>query len=191
MRITGGEHRSRSLTAPRGDATRPTSDRVREALFAILGSGASFRGIQVLDLYAGTGALAFEALSRGAARATLVEPARPAVQAIEANAKGLGVLGRVRVVPVTVERAVSSLRGAPPFDLVFADPPYAQVTTGEAARALGALLVPGALAPGARVVLEHGKGDGPPDLAHLLLTDSRRYGDTVVSFYKPRATDEP
>ncbi len=189
MRITGGQLRSRALTAPRGTATRPTSDRVREALFAILGSSAPLEGARVLDLYAGTGALAFEALSRGAARATLVESARGALQSIQANARALGVEGRVKVVATTVERAASVVRAGAPFDLVFADPPYSLISGGEAARALAALLddagTPGAvLGADARLVVEHATGDDPPTFARLALGDTRRYGDTSLSFYQ-------
>jgi 16S rRNA (guanine966-N2)-methyltransferase len=186
MRITGGQHRSRLLCAPRGDTTRPTSDRVREALFAILGSTSSLAGARVLDLYAGTGALAFEALSRGATAATLVEPERSAVRAIMANAKALGVEAKIRVISSTLERAAATVRAAGTFDLVFADPPYASITNGGAQRALGELLcIPESLlAKGAQVVLEHGKGDLPPPLPGLKCHATRRYGDTCLSFYE-------
>jgi 16S rRNA (guanine966-N2)-methyltransferase len=183
MRITGGVLRSRSLSAPRGDSTRPTSDRVREALFAILGSSGDLRGTRVLDLYAGTGALAFEALSRGALRATLVETSRAAIQAIDGNARSLHLATQVRVVRTKVEGALHALSLAGPFDLVFADPPYVQVTTGEAPRALSLLAGSGVFAAEARIVLEHGKSDVPPDIAGLVLLDTRRYGDTALSFY--------
>ena len=172
------------LTAPRGDATRPTSDRVREALFGILSSERDLRGACVLDLYAGTGALAFEALSRGAACATLVESSRAAVQAILANTRSLGSTARVRVVPTTVERAGSALSRGSPFDLIFADPPYAQVTNGHAPAAIVALVEARVLAPGARLILEHGKADASPIMAGLALDDTRRYGDTALSFYR-------
>ncbi len=182
MRITGGVHRSRSLAAPRGNATRPTSDRVREALFGILTSASPLAGVRVLDLYAGTGALSFESLSRGAASATLVESARAAIDAIRANADALRLASAVTVLATTVER--SELGGGAPFDLVFADPPYALVATGVAPRAVAAIVAtPGVLAEGARLVFEHGKGDMPPSIAGLALIDSRRYGDTVLSFY--------
>jgi 16S rRNA (guanine966-N2)-methyltransferase len=184
MRITGGVFRSRLLTAPRGDATRPTSDRVREALFAILGGGAALARVRVLDLYAGSGALALEALSRGASSATLVEPARAAIDAIQTNVQALGVGDRTHVLAAPVERAHLSLRSGP-FDLVFADPPYAQVASGQAPRAIAALLArpPSVLAPGARLVLEHSKADPAPALPGLSFAETRRYGDTSLSFY--------
>jgi 16S rRNA (guanine966-N2)-methyltransferase len=197
MRITGGKHRSRALKAPRGNATRPTSDRVREALFAILGARVDWTGARVLDLYAGTGALALEAMSRGAAHATLVEKGREPLEAIRANVSALGLQREVRVVASLVERAAQALeRGG--YDVVFADPPYAEVTSGEALRALADVVRAGALAEGATVVLEHapsrggreepgrgGKGDeeaGPP-IAGLGWRETRRYGDTCLSFY--------
>jgi 16S rRNA (guanine966-N2)-methyltransferase len=195
MRITGGRYRSRTLEAPRGDATRPTSDRVREALFAILGSNGGLAGARVLDLYAGTGALAFEALSRGAAEAVLVEPARAALRVIQANARSLAVEALVKVVPTTVERAGTAVLAAGPFDLVFADPPYADITSGEAPRAIEALLraPAGLLTAEATLVLEHGKADTPPALAGLGALDTRRYGDTCLSFYAllPPAAEAP
>jgi 16S rRNA (guanine(966)-N(2))-methyltransferase RsmD len=183
MRITGGVHRSRPLRAPRGDRTRPTSDRVREALFAILGAQRSLEGARVLDLYAGTGALGLEALSRGAAHATLVESARSALEAIAANVEALRVRAQVRVVALPVERATTALRLHGPFDLVLADPPYAQVADGAAGRALGALAEAGLFAADATVVLEHASGDHPPVVSGLSLQESRRYGDTTLTLY--------
>jgi len=187
MRITGGIHRSRILRAPKGDRTRPTSDRVREALFAILCARRSLEGARVLDLYAGTGALALEALSRGAAEATLIESARSALDAIGANVAALGVGARVRIVASPVERAGKAMAERAPFDVVLADPPYALVPTGECARALGVLGVRGGglLADSATLVLEHRSTDEPPRLAAFVLIDSRRYGDTALSLYSP------
>src|ERR1019366_8598865 len=146
MRITGGIHRSRNLRAPRGDRTRPTSDRVREALFAILGSKRSLEGARVLDLYSGTGALALEALSRGAAHATLVESARSALDAILTNVQALKAGAQVRIVACPVERAARAIAEHAPFDVMFADPPYSLVSTGEAPRTLDALGAAGLLA---------------------------------------------
>src|SRR4051812_32358762 len=146
MRITGGVNRSRALRAPRGTATRPTSDRVREALFGILGARFELSGLRVLDLYAGSGALAFEALSRGAAHATLVESGRDALEAIRANVEALKVATLVRVVGQPVERAIRGLaEKSEPFDLVLADPPYAEVPSGAAARALTSAVEAGIL----------------------------------------------
>lgn len=180
MRITGGDLRSRALTAPKGTATRPTSDRVREALFNILADACE--GAQVLDLYAGTGALGLEALSRGAARAVFVERGKEALAALAGNVKALGVEGRARVLAVPVERAARTLRlETARFDLVFADPPYADVKSGAAAAALGEHVA--LLAPGAGLVLEHAQRDAPPILAGLELQRTRSYGDTALSFY--------
>src|ERR1700734_537317 len=102
MRITGGTHRSRAIRAPRGQATRPTSDRVREALFGILESAGGVRGGRVLALYAGTGALALEALSRGAARAVLVESSREALAAVRGNVASLDLADVARVLAADV-----------------------------------------------------------------------------------------
>jgi 16S rRNA (guanine(966)-N(2))-methyltransferase RsmD len=183
MRITGGVHRSRALRAPAGESTRPTSDRVREALFGILAARRTLERIRVLDLYAGTGALALEALSRGAAWATLVERSRPALAAIEENVAALRMEAQVRVVAGVVERSMSSIAKDAPFDLVFADPPYALVTRGEAVRTLVPLVDGGVMASDALLVLEHAKDDASPAIRGLSLADSRRYGDTVIAFY--------
>ena len=181
MRITGGVYRSRTLRAPRGTETRPTSDRVREAIFAILTSAGAIDGARVLDLYAGTGALALEALSRGAAHATLVERGRDALTALRANVEALDVAARTRIVPTPVDRALRLLAGGD-FDLIFCDPPYARVTEGAVARAL-APLVQSVFADRARLVLEHAQADASPSISGLSLEAIRRYGDTSVSFY--------
>jgi len=188
MGIRGGTHGSRRLTAPRGAATRPTSDRVREALFGILGAGrVELSGARVLDLFAGSGALAFEALSRGAAGAVLVERARPALEAARANARALGVEAVVELLGVPVERGLRDLgaRGAR-FTLVLVDPPYAEVKA--AAQALsdagaGLLEVEGVL------VLEHASRDDAPTIAHLDRLETRIYGDTALSFYAREERD--
>jgi 16S rRNA (guanine966-N2)-methyltransferase len=184
MRITGGVHRSRPLRAPPGDKTRPTSDRVREALFGILAGRRTLADARILDLYAGTGSLAFEALSRGATWATLVERSRPALDAIAANVAALRLEAHVRVIAGLVERSKSWIARDAPFDLVFADPPYAFVTSGEAVRALASLAGSGVLAADALLVLEHGKDDASPSILGLSIADSRRYGDTVITLYE-------
>jgi len=193
MRITGGAFRSRAIRAPRGQGTRPTSDRVREALFGILSSAGRIAGARVLDLYAGTGALALEAVSRGAADATLVESGRDALEAARANIASLGLQERVRVVAADVAVAVARLGRHGPFDLVLADPPWALVDEGKVEVVLAALAASGALAPGVLVVLEHSSRTPAPELnvAGLERVDSRRYGDAALAFYKPAILPGP
>jgi 16S rRNA (guanine966-N2)-methyltransferase len=181
MRITGGIHRSRTIRAPRGDATRPTTDRVREALFSILQARGRVDGARVLDLYAGTGALALEALSRGAVRATLVESAKAAVAVIRENIAALDAGAIARVVAMPVERATAAIGEDAPYNLVFADPPYADVA--DAARAIGALARANFSGEECVVVLEHaGKSDAPA-IAELTCEETRRYGDSAISIY--------
>ncbi len=189
MRITGGAHRSRELLAPRGNATRPTADRVREALFSILTSRGVVSGARVLDLFAGTGALALEALSRGAREAVCVEHARDALQALRANLSALGLERSVVVIAQRVERSAGALSGA--FDLVFCDPPYALVREGGVAPVVAELAARGRFAPGAELVLEHDAKDAPPELAGFVLATTRAYGDTALTFYERSADDAP
>lgn len=189
MRIVGGQARGRRIGAPKGDDTRPTADRVRESIFNILGQ--RFEGGAVLDLYAGSGALALEALSRGAASAVLVDAARVACEVAQKNAEALGYAARVRVVREDAQRwlrrAAEEAPAGPPFTLAFADPPYALKLGASVLGGLDALRAKGVLAAGARVVLEHGLREMPPDAAGALqLQSRRRFGDTVVSFYHVR-----
>lgn len=186
MRVIAGHLGGRRLVAPRGLATRPTTDRVREALFSAL---ASVAGARVLDLYAGTGALGIEALSRGAASAVFVEDARPALAALRANLAALGLTGAARVLAEPVSRAVPRLAApsAVPFDLVFADPPYDDVDAALAA--LEALLP--ALAPDARIVLEHAARRPPRPSAALATLRTRTYGDTALAFLAPSPPASP
>ncbi len=182
MRVTGGELRSRRLVAPKSNATRPTQDRVREALFSILGSRGVFDDgpARVLDLYAGTGALAIEALSRGAGHAVLVEKGRDALKAIHENLAELGLATRATVLAVTCEKALAApARLGGPFDLVLVDPPYVDLP---AVLRLLVAVVP-LLAPGATLVLEHGTGTKLADVEGLTLEDSRVYGDTTLALF--------
>lgn len=182
MRIVAGRWRGRRLIAPEGEETRPTADRVKEALFSILGPLDSAR---VLDLYAGTGALGLEALSRGADKAVLVESARPATKAIEANVAALGAGPRITLVAAAVERSLSRIAALGPFDLILADPPY--VVLASATTALSKLA--SALAPGGRVVLEHASKDEP--MPEGLARDSvRRYGSTSLSIFRRDLPEE-
>ena len=172
MRIVGGSARGRTLRAVPGDSTRPTADRVRQSLFDLLGQ--RMDGLRVLDLYAGTGALALEALSRGALSATLIEKDPKAFAVLERNASELGFVQACSFVRDDVLHALPRLRGTQ-FDLVFSDPPYA-LQAGQPV--LDALRSNDLLAPGARVILEGDKRSPVP--AGLPLQAEKKYGDTRV-----------
>ena len=176
MRIVAGEYGGRRLKAPAGLNTRPTADRVREALFSILGSVA---GLTVLDLYAGSGALGIEALSRGAAATVFVESDRNAADVIEGNLTALGVTNG----EVVRRDVLAWLRSAEEraFDLVFCDPPY-----DAAPRIAQPLteLVPRVTAPEALIVIESSKRN--PLALDLPLTDERTYGDTRIAIHRGR-----
>ena len=153
MRIIAGAWRGRPIEAPPGAATRPTADRVRETLFSMLVSRlGSFDGLRVADLFAGSGALGLEALSRGAAHATFVENDSRAAAAIRRNAEKLGATDRVAV----RQGSALALPPAEPFDLVFADPPYAP---GSGSAATEAVLEAGWLAPGGWIAVESARKD--------------------------------
>jgi 16S rRNA (guanine966-N2)-methyltransferase len=175
LRISGGELRSRSVPAPRGVATRPTAGKVREALFAIWGERVD--GARMLDLYAGSGAIGFEALSRGAASATFVELHAPTAAAIKRSAAELGVSARATVVCAPVEKAAQRLTGR--FDLVYADPPYALPPPH---LTLSTLRTRGAIDAASAIVYE--RREGAPAFAAPGFATSReaRYGDTVLQF---------
>lgn len=178
MRIVAGTHRGRRLRAPAGVATRPTADRVREAIFAIVGP---VDGLDVLDLFAGSGALGLEALSRGAATATLVERSPRAAAVARANAEALGLQDRVRILrrdwrsALVAERARGSR-----FGLCLLDPPYS--LTDRVVAGVGALLAP-LMASSGTVVIEHSHALSPPDPSGLEIASrtDRTYGDTAVS----------
>jgi 16S rRNA (guanine966-N2)-methyltransferase len=183
-RIVAGTLGGRRLVVPRGDATRPTSERVREALFSALEARRALGGAQVVDLYAGSGALGIEALSRGAASVVLVDSSRRAVEAARRNVKELG-LSRVSV----VLSAVGPFLARPPkelADLAFADPPYAMGEDDVAA--MLAALAERWLEPGATVVVERSSRSPEPRWpAGLARTDVRRYGETALwqARYRP------
>jgi 16S rRNA (guanine966-N2)-methyltransferase len=179
MRVIAGRFGGRRLAQPPAVGVRPTSDRVREALFASLGD---LEGARVLDLYAGTGALGIEALSRGAAEVVFVERSRAALAVLRRNLAslelGAGRPGPARVVAGDVSGVLRRLgRARERFDLVLADPPYA---SDEAARALAALASGDVLAPGARVVVEAARRHPLPPVVGLALLGQRRYGDTII-----------
>lgn len=177
MRVTGGSLGGRRLVAPSGLGTRPTSDRVREALFSILGP---LDGQTALDLFAGSGALGIEALSRGAARAVFADNARAAQAALRANLGALGLGPEVAEVRAGDARAVlrNARCGAETYDLILLDPPY------RLAAALGRELsegLAGVLNPGGRIVTESDRRT-PLELG-CDLADERRYGDTLIRIH--------
>jgi len=178
VRVVAGRLGGRRLRAPRGAGTRPTSERVREALFSMLGP---IDGGRVLDLFAGTGALGIEALSRGAASAVFVERDPRALAALSANLAELG-LGAEEA-EIRRGEALAVLGAArerqETYDLVFVDPPYAHAHDWE--RRL-AVALPPLLAPGARVVAESDRR-APLALA-LALERERRYGDTIITIHR-------
>lgn len=184
MRVTGGSLKGRKLRAPR-EGARPTADRVREALFARIDP----EGAVVLDLYAGTGALGIEALSRGAERVTFVERSARCARVLRQNLDALGVADRCEVLVADASAALSRLAEQERrFDLVLLDPPYA---SDAASAALAALARSELLPEGAMVVVESSRRRPPAAVAGLEAIDERRYGDTLITrFRAARAVEE-
>ncbi len=179
MRVIGGELRGKKLISPRNRSIRPTSDRLRETVFNII--AAEVPQAAVLDLFAGTGALGIEALSRGAASAWFVDRSRSAIALLERNLSACRLEGKSRRLCWDIARDLTCLKSAAsPFTLVFMDPPYER---GLVHPTLDRLHRSRALSVGALVVIEHGAGeplDDPGRPYHL--EDQRRYGKTLVSF---------
>ena len=179
VRISGGTHRGRLIRTDRQRGLRPTSERVRGALFSILGRSA-IEGVRVLDLYAGTGALGIEALSRGAAWADFVESDTRRCRQLARNLGELDMDDRGRVLCGRVERMLGGMCGE--YGLVMADPPY-ESTSWEAT--LSQLSKRGLVAEGGVVVAEHRSSQSlETGYGSLRRVDSRRYGDTAITFYK-------
>jgi 16S rRNA (guanine966-N2)-methyltransferase len=175
MRVISGRWRGRALKAPEGESTRPTSDRAREAVFSMLTSRlGSFEGLDVLDVFAGTGALGIEALSRGAGRACFLDNDAAAVRAIKTNLKTMGADGDVRQAPVL---AVG--RAPRPHHVVFLDPPYGE---GLAGPALTHLAAQGWIAPAALISVETAAKD-PLDCDWELLVE-RKFGKALVRLFR-------
>ena len=185
MRIIGGRYKGTRLAAPGAQGggkahLRPTSDRVRESLFNLLAHGdyPEIEGARVLDLFAGTGALGFEALSRGASRVVFIDDGPAARGLIRQNIDTLGVIGQTKLWRRDATR-LGPCRGAA-FNLIFADPPYGTDLGG---RALTSAIDGGWIAPGAIVVLEQGASDAMPEPPGLDLKDDRTYGETRVMIF--------
>jgi 16S rRNA (guanine966-N2)-methyltransferase len=178
MRIVAGQLGGRRLKAPAGRSTRPTADRAREGLFSILGDVSDLR---VADLYAGTGALGIEALSRGAKSAVFVESARDVVDVLRANLDELGLGERAVVLALPVERAQRRLVENGPFDLLLCDPPWADMAS--APRNVQRLVDSGILASSATVVVEHRREQAVALSGILDFWQQRHWGDTTFSFF--------
>lgn len=179
IRIVGGSLRGRKIEVPdRG--VRPTSDRTREAIFDVLGPD-SVRDARVLDLYAGTGALGIEALSRGAREARFLEGNREVARALRENLERLGLEDRASVIEADLARATRPAGAEGAFDLVFLDPPYA----GDAGARWLAVLAEGPWAErGGLVVYERMKGGPAPEPHGLAIATERTYSETTVTFYR-------
>jgi 16S rRNA (guanine(966)-N(2))-methyltransferase RsmD len=195
MRIISGTLKSRKLLAPKGDTTRPTSDRARESLFNVLSNLVDFEDMTVLDLFAGSGAFAFEAVSRGAGKATLVEENRKVIETIKENARALAVEEQMEIIQKDVYQWLNQSsdsqtiegRGSTtgvPFDLIFADPPYDDSRTLNALPA--AIFAAGLLTAGSLVIVEHRTGSkiGIPENAELFRELSA--GEAVFSFLRQK-----
>jgi 16S rRNA (guanine966-N2)-methyltransferase len=175
-KISGGSLGSRKVKSPKGMHVRPTPGRVKEALFSILMH--RIEGAAFLDLYAGTGAIGFEAASRGAARVVAVESHRETAAAIEEHARELGIAKRITVMAVPVERALYRIEG--PFDLVYLDPPYANDVPLQVFRLL---LGRSLLAEDALVVYEHAAKRILPEIPGYRSTREEVYGDVALAFF--------
>ncbi len=186
IKISGGELRGRNLHTPPGLATRPTAAKVRQAIFNILAGRVA--GARTADLFAGSGALGIEALSRGAAACVFVENRRDAIQALRRNLTVLGLAGRARVIARDALAAGGGWSGAGSLDLILADPPYGQ---GLVAALIRLCAAQGWLSPEGVLVIEHAPGERPPEDAGLRLIDRRAYGQTEVSFLTPGPAPHP
>jgi 16S rRNA (guanine966-N2)-methyltransferase len=181
LRVISGNLRGKRLFSPKGQELRPTSDRVKEAIFNILQD--QFQGQNVLDLFAGTGALGIECLSRGASKAVFVDESPRSLSALRRNIEECRLKDKTEVLGRKVLPALKILevRGET-FGLVFLDPPYDK---GEARRVLEVLSRSSILTPGALVVAEHSLSEGIDSIPSLPRVDRRKYGRTLVSFFRP------
>lgn len=183
MRIIGGKFSGRKIIAPKGMTARPTADRTRESLFNILNAreDIEFDGTRIIDLFAGSGALGLEAMSRGGAFCLFVETDASARGAIRDNVEALGLFGQTRI----HRRSATSLGPKPandgaPFNLAFLDPPYGKSL---AAPAMQELIDGGWLAPGAVIIVEQGKDEPPVTVSDLKEIDRRTYGAAQIGLF--------
>jgi 16S rRNA (guanine966-N2)-methyltransferase len=188
MRVIGGERKGRRLIVPKGQAVRPTAARVKESLFNILPH--DFTGMRVLDLFAGTGNLSIEALSRGAVKAVLVDASARSATAIRENLRRLGLTARTEIWVAPAARALKTLaKRGEKFDMIFLDPPYDQ---GLLESSLKVLAKGDLLYPSGTVVAEHSTREAVNSrYQSLVLNDQRRYGDTLLSFFTREPKNNP
>jgi len=177
MRVIAGKAKGHKLVTPSSDRVRPALDQVKEAIFNIL---FDVNGLRVLDLFAGSGSIGVEALSRGASEAVFVEEWSKAVAAIKRNLKHTKLEESARVMGKTVEKAIKILGGeGRPFDLIFVDPPYGKDLVNPTLRALAASPL---VSDNSRIIVEHHPKEPIEEISGLALTDTRKYGQTLVSF---------
>ena len=189
MRIISGIYKSRKLIAPKGDTTRPTSDRARESLFNVLQNLVDFDGMNVLDLFAGSGAFAFEALSRGAEHATIIEQNRKVIETIKENVKALEVEPQVEIIQNNVyswlgdiHPPTPSLKRGGSYDLIFADPPYDDPATLKSLPA--AIFSSRLLTPDSLVIVEHRTASHVTIPEGVELIRELSAGEAVFSFLR-------
>lgn len=200
MRVIAGEAKGRPLLAPKGSTTRPTADKIKGAMFSMIeavmmasspDSIALWDGCRVIDLYAGSGALGIEALSRGASWADFVESNAGACGVINGNLARTKLISRAKVHCVPVRRALSDAyreRLSSPYDIVFMDPPYADPATPEVLNEVGN---PAFVKPQGLMVVEHSRRVSLEDsYGPMVLVRSRRHGDTCISLYERRSTGQ-
>lgn len=180
MRIVSGRYGGKRLSAPKGMATRPTTDRTRESLFNILSNRMEFEEMRVIDLFAGTGALGLEALSRGAGFALFVEEANAARAAIRTNIEALSVMGNTKIFRRDATR-LGTIGTMKPFDLAFMDPPYGK---GLGERAAKALVSGNWLSENAILVMEEASNAFPEALPDFKLIDLRKYGESTIGLFE-------
>lgn len=187
MRVIGGKAKGHRFKVPKGGGVRPTAGRVKESLFNILPH--DLAGLKILDLFAGSGNLSVEALSRGAAQALLVDLSRNAATTIRQNLRTLGLAHRAQVWSASALQAIRRLaRRGETFDLVFVDPPYEK---GWTAKILAALAREGLLRENGMVIAEHSvREEIQESYGSLVREDHRRYGSTVLSFFRSQATED-
>ncbi len=186
MRIIGGQARGRAIIAPAGDKTRPTQDYVRESLFNIIRW--DLEGARVLDLFAGTGAMSLEAVSRGAKSAVMIDMDRAACDCIKKNMETTRLKEHCRLIPRDYKQALRSLQAEKAeFDVVFIDPPYRMENTGEMC---AELYDKGLLSADCMILVEHRRGMAPLIDPRFEAYDQRNYGDTQVTFVRIARREE-